>query len=104
MKIKTSELIGPALDWAAEYIERKCEEVPALRGYNYDVEWRNKRTARYSADWAQGGPIIERERMSVAAHPDGHNWMAYIRNIGTTREGPHTPDRSHALLRRQQAR
>ena len=69
MKVKTSKLTGAALDWAVEYIERGCEERPALRGYNYDVEWRNYRTARYSTDWAEGGPIIEREKLDLKYLP-----------------------------------
>lgn len=61
MKIKTSELIGPALDWAVA----KCihEHVTAtqymvLCTYN---GWEDFPIPAYSTDWAQGGPIIERE-------------------------------------------
>jgi len=43
MKIKTSDLIAPALDWA----------VSAARG-DSDIH-------PYSTDWGDGGPIIERE-------------------------------------------
>lgn len=52
MKIKTSELIGLALDWAVA----KCEGVlPA----SYD-DWKQT-WSHYSTNWVQGGPIIERE-------------------------------------------
>ncbi len=50
MKIKTSELIGSTLDWAVA----KCEDV-----YCFDGSYTP------STDWAQGGPIIEREGISV---------------------------------------
>lgn len=53
MKIKTSELRGPALDWAVEMVE--CE------GAMY-----SRRECRpFSTDWAQGGPIIEREGINL---------------------------------------
>lgn len=63
MKIKTSELTGPALDWAVA----KCEGLHPnyLKGFAYEVEHRNKRTELYSSDWAQGGPIIEREGINL---------------------------------------
>jgi hypothetical protein len=50
MKIKTSELIGSTLDWAVA----KCEDV-----YCFDGSYTP------STDWAQGGPLIEREGISV---------------------------------------
>ena len=50
--MKTSELTGAALDWAVA----KCE------GVVYD----NPAWTSYSTDWAQGGPIIEREELSIA--------------------------------------
>jgi hypothetical protein len=57
--MKTSELTGAALDWAVA----KCEGA-YLAGYA--VDWRNNRAKKYSTDWAQGGPIIEREHISTA--------------------------------------
>jgi len=50
MLVKTSDLTGPALDWAVNQIEECCDD-PA--------------PPRFSTDWAQGGPIIEREKLSV---------------------------------------
>jgi len=48
--LSVSELSGAALDWAVAKAsgEYKPVSVPA-----------------YSTDWAQGGPIIERERIAV---------------------------------------
>jgi hypothetical protein len=68
MKIKTSELTGAALDWAV------CEATGMFKAYTqfrsgknflkvYGVA-RNKHL-HPSTDWAQGGPIIERERVST---------------------------------------
>jgi hypothetical protein len=69
MKVKTSELTGAALDWAVA----KCEGIelyagPRDRNPAYKANWvRRKHGDLYlpSTDWAQGGPIIERERISV---------------------------------------
>ena len=63
MKIKTADLIGPALDWAVAKCEGDDEEVFRLF-YNpsepsdYDVHGYPE--FHYSTDWSQGGPIIER--------------------------------------------
>jgi hypothetical protein len=54
MKMETSELTGAALDWAVT----KCEGF--LCDYNY-----NGALVAYSTDWAQGGPIIEREKINT---------------------------------------
>lgn len=57
MKIKTSELTDAALDWAAA----KCEgRLPA----SYD-DWKQT-WPHYSTDWAQGGPLLEREHIVVS--------------------------------------
>lgn len=52
MKIKTNELTGTALDWAVA----ACEETTARGLVSH---------AKYSTDWAQGEPIIEREWISI---------------------------------------
>lgn len=57
MKIKTSELKGKALNWAVRYAEKNAP--PA----DY-VEARDN----FSACWAKGGPIIEREKIQL--YPD----------------------------------
>ena len=81
--MKTSELTGPALDWAVA----KCENItlaPA-RGYT-GAEWAvdgdvlDLNTGEQINDgdeyapsrlWAQGGPIIEREKIGLDYYPDG---------------------------------
>ena len=75
MKIKVSEASGPVLDWMVA----KCESrigvhTKYLGGAVFDdlcEEW-----LRYSTDWSQGGPIIERERMDVGIHTPTHQWCA----------------------------
>ena len=63
MKIKTSELNGLALDWAVA----KCESVnaEAFRLYYRDAEGDGNLEFHYSTNWAQGGPIIERENIEM---------------------------------------
>ena len=83
--MKTSDLTGAALDWAVA----RCENAGAAmiethsRGrvllladateYNEPGETYNP-----STDWAQGGPIIERERIRLETndHPDLWPWFA----------------------------
>ena len=56
MKIKTSELTVTALDWAVA----KCEGIQDSEFVRTHMDaW------PYSTDWAQGGPIIEREKIGV---------------------------------------
>lgn len=67
--MKTSELIGPALDWAVA----TCEGVPLYIGNHARLDRMDVPATddggwevyRPSTDWAQGGPIIERERIDV---------------------------------------
>ena len=72
--MKTSELIGTALDWAVA----KCEgrQEPELVN-NFAVAWYTWPNTHYSTDWAQGGPIIEREGITVSKDDGG--WAAYFR-------------------------
>jgi len=51
--MKTSGLTGAALDWAVAMAENWA-------GADFEVK-------PYSTDWAQGGPIIERECITVSA-------------------------------------
>jgi hypothetical protein len=60
MKIKTSELTGPALDWAVAQCEQNVGWKPDGEGRDY-----------YSTEWTQGGPIIEVHEISLSILPDG---------------------------------
>jgi hypothetical protein len=78
MMTKTTDLIGAALDWAVAKCEGSAYHGPA---------W-----TKYSTDWSQGGPIIERERVdlftekgttpdswvaSIAQHQNGHRLVGW---------------------------
>jgi hypothetical protein len=88
MKIKTIELQGAALDWAVMKCEHpKNENVPffhQLRNESaiYDENLQQTHTGRfrYSERWDQGGPIIERERISINFDASGRwseGWRAF---------------------------
>lgn len=92
MKIKTSELSGVVLDWAATTIE----EPEALR---YGVgDWREQRRSgrgeyphRYHQNWNQGGPIIEREGIRLHRGVTGQWWAG-------SESDPHRPVPGHTPL------
>lgn len=78
--MKTSELIGPALDWAVAKCEFKDE--PKISPNGYVTVGHDPRFAFCpSTEWGQGGPIIEREKISPAYEPsmvydDSCRWKA----------------------------
>lgn len=81
MKIKTSELIGPALDWAVGYARclTATNGKPILARDLMDAAVRNGMSSP-STDWAQGGPIKTQERISTQIKHDGW-WVACIYNM-----------------------
>jgi hypothetical protein len=66
MKMKTSELTGAALDWAVAMAENWA-------GADFEVR-------PYSTDWAQGGPIIERECICIHQRMGETAWWADYAN------------------------
>ena len=74
--MKTSELKGQALDWAVA----KCEGVENTWGKSSMIPYDYFTGHRYSTDWAQGGPIIERER--VGLWPDIYGYFAEKNHFG----------------------
>lgn len=76
MKIKTSELTGPALDWAVA----KCLGQPD--------EWMADHKRGYinspSTDWSQGGPIIERIKPQLTYQTSGKHAGQWGCNIWHT--------------------
>jgi hypothetical protein len=59
--VKTNELQGAALDWAVA----KCEGV--INGGDLDIGFVLEGGYTPSTDWAQGGPIIERDNISITS-------------------------------------
>ena len=69
MKVKTSELIGPALDWAVAMCEGGTELFFDGITWGFTLDGKTKVLSKGwapsmcwcpSSDWAHGGPIIER--------------------------------------------
>ena len=94
MKIKVSKLTGAALDWAVA----KCEG-----GYIADAEMiasflrqRKQGSYNYSTNWLEGGPILERRKITLGAPlpneddrdwlaiPEGESFMSGKRELGLT--------------------
>ena len=80
MRIKTNQLTGDALDWVVTKIEAERKLFTIYPQY----------ITSYSTNWAQGGPIIEREGISVARRGD-HSfspWGAVLQKFEFEEEGP----------------
>lgn len=80
MKIRTQDLTEAALDWAVAKCEghhwRTGDSYPqyAPEGTSCWTTW------RVSSDWAQAGPIIEREEVSLQHTGDAAKWRAHVWN------------------------
>ena len=63
MKIKTNQLTGAALDWAVA----EASGTPIYRSWKTltRMDMDGQHYWQPSIDWAQGGPIIERERIEL---------------------------------------
>lgn len=88
MKTKTSELAGPALDWAVGHALRLAlgydyeivDGVPVTgktiytrEGLGFDEVWSP------STNWAQGGPCIEWKKIELRLFvDDGSVWYAHL--------------------------
>lgn len=98
MLIKTSELIDLALDWAVA----KCEGYN-VKLYRFWLEsentyWKGKDCSfahndpvivfpdnvatspvpKYSTEWSQGGPIIERERINIRPNSSDLKFKTFV--------------------------
>ena len=80
--MKTSELTGAALDWAVAVCEKNWTFEP-------------DGCDSYSTVWAQGGPIIEREKIEIFIRDE--EWFAY--SSRSTPEDFHGPTPLIAAMR-----
>ena len=83
MKIKTSELTGAALDWAVSKADNPPGKEGGMdwwerddKGYLFDPL--NECTYSPSADWAQGGTILEMEKIDLYYSTEQALWAAAI--------------------------
>jgi hypothetical protein len=90
MKVKVAEMKNKALDWATA----KCNGVElVLQDHEYwQKVWQGPERLEYvpycpTTCWAQGGPIIERERIALWRSWDGH-WKSQPSNTSHLKYGP----------------
>ena len=97
--IKVSEATEPQLDW----LVAKCEGMKLHRnalldgrikegwwvsGYYMDPNnWIPLSLLNFSTNWVRGGPIVEREGISIIFHEQGH-WTASNLHGTVCGEGP----------------
>lgn len=78
MKIKTQDLTGPALDWAVAKCQRlKGDVMAAVTAGEFSP----------STQWHWGGPIIEREHITLRCYTDAL-WDASIGRLDYVADGP----------------
>jgi hypothetical protein len=91
--MRTAELTGTALDWAVA----KCEGVALLDPHNNEWElcWTllGDNSGNYyqpSTDWAQGGPILEREGIEIRRSFNSEHgaWQAIRHQFKNNTSGP----------------
>lgn len=68
MKVKTSELSGRALDWAAWATEEDLRTIQPRKGYTLNIP-------KFSSDWAKCGLLIERYKLHLVYMLEGR-WKA----------------------------
>lgn len=70
IEVKTAELIGSALDWAVAQIEKPANLI-CLNSFNGGPRTRGN-LPHYSADWRQGGSLINRHIVKLDTIRDCH--------------------------------
>lgn len=113
IEVKTAELIGSALDWAVAKAEglgpilmpigRNRYEIVAFYGHTPDGGLVSK-CFRYSIDWAQGGPLIDRFKVGAVptdvglAAGSGSHWFATAFFNGKSYDNCHKGEGPTALV------
>lgn len=84
--MKTAELTGAALDWAVASAKGYSKLALTISGESKEFKkMHDEGYHNYSIDWAQGGPIIEREGICLFRNNEKNYWFtSKARNqIGT---------------------
>lgn len=73
-KVKVSEATGIVLDWMVAKCEGKFIKAatPVIMVMDEGKEY--SYSYQPTKDWAQGGPIIEREKLDLCTTPDNTKW------------------------------
>ena len=95
--MKTSELTGAALDWAVAQIEKPRLSQSFAR--KNAVVLTHGGLYAPTINWAQGGPIIERESIGLRGPSiKGNLWAAFIDLSGTSQGPQHRHTGSTPLI------
>jgi Protein of unknown function (DUF2591) len=87
MLIETKNLTGKALDWAVAKFEGYTAHIKS-DGVVYTHptgNWHRDENWKPSSNWFQGGPIIEREK--ITPHADFDEWVAQAWQSNVTESG-----------------
>ena len=99
MKVKTSELTDIALDWAVT----KCMHSAAANDARFLEIFKHQRGTKqahcYSISWAEGGPIIEREKIELSFNHNDDYWDALRIEGSSVCEGYYGPTPLVAAMR-----
>lgn len=82
VKVKTADLVGAQLDFAVAQADglriewRRTNIAPGLHPMVVDGSGIFRGPFPYSTCWRFGGPIIERERITIAHEPSRGGWSA----------------------------
>lgn len=87
MQVNVNEATALQLNWAIEVLIKKNNPDQWEYRSPFGIAWSGP---DYAEDWAWGGPIIERERISVGT--EGNEWSAdmtagpsgFVRGFGPT--------------------
>lgn len=76
IEVKAAELIGPALDWAVDWVVsgKPLDVLQKKNGsgewaYFHEGNWFAPGPRKYSTDWAAGGPLIEKYAVKIEHFP-----------------------------------
>ena len=88
MKMNVNELTGSKLDWAVSKCDNTVWDDPEVELYLF-LKNHDNGFHYYSTNWAQGGPIIEREKIGVWPPDSEHpHWTAGKAGVMQAITGP----------------
>ena len=101
--MKASELSGAALDWAVAIAEGWQHVTAQDNGGEYpwlvkEGKYQNPKHYRPSTNWALGGPIIEREGITILS-VDDYEWCAAIGELYYEDDNQRSPTPLIAAMR-----
>lgn len=90
IEINTTDLIGPALDWAVAKTEGAAvvtdPNSPSSRQMRVDADSINGWYCYSpSTDWSQGGPLFAKYAIGFVGH-DADNWLAFSSPMDETHQ------------------